>query len=302
MSELSSLRQIQYFIVLAEELHFGRAAQQLGLAQPALSQQIQRLEEILDCTLLERRPRVELTTAGKVFLSGCQRVLTELEVTVDSARRAASGKIGSLSIGVVASTLLLPAINQALRLFAESQPEVKLSVAAMDTADQLDALRSGRIELALMRDAVPASGFRYEELQRERLVMAIPSAHPLARRRGLKLAALREEPFILFPRQANPGIHDRITDTCRAAGFEPRVVQEVGDVQTRLGLVAAGLGVTITAASLQRLHDNIRFRNILEPDVWTSVILSSNSARSLSPPAAAFRRTLFSACANSGCR
>jgi DNA-binding transcriptional LysR family regulator len=293
MKVLPSSRQIHYFAVLAEEGHFGRAAERLGLAQPALTQQIQRLEELLDCTLLHRRPRVELTAAGEHFLAGSQRILADLESAVEAARRAGRGETGTLSLGLVASTLLLPSITDALREFATTHPAVRLEVAAMDTSEQLEALRRGRIELGLMRDPPSETFLRAETLLRERFVIAIPPSHRLARRRGVTLSSLKEEPFILFQRSVNPRLHDQITALCRAAGFEPRVVQEVRDVQSRLGMVAAGLGVTITAASLRRTQPAITFKTIVKPDAWTMVVVGSIADRPLSPPAAAFSRTLL---------
>jgi LysR family transcriptional regulator, benzoate and cis,cis-muconate-responsive activator of ben and cat genes len=287
-------RHISSFVILAEELHFGRASARLGIAQPALTQQINALEGWLECQLLHRRPRVALTEAGRIFLAGSQRVLEDLAVVTESTRRVGRGDEGTLAIGVVSSTLLLPSVTKAFRRFARQHPGVKLNVMSMDTVDQVEALKRGRIDLGLMRDPAPDPLLRHEEILREKFVMALPSNHRLARRKRLPLSALKDEPFVLFPRRVNPGIHDRIFAVCRAAGFEPQVIQEIEDVHARLGIVAAGLGVTVTAESLTRLHQTtLAFRTIDGPDVWTGVAIGSVAGRPLPPPADAFVRMVL---------
>lgn len=293
MSDLPTPRQLHYFTVVAAEKHFGRAAGRLGLAQPALTQQIQRLEELIGCRLFDRRPRVELTAAGEVFLARVERTLSDLGAAVETARRTARGEIGALSFGAVASALLFPPITAAFRRFSREQTGVRLDITAMDTAEQLEALTRRRIDLAIMRDPlVDATLLRVEQTYRERLIVALPAGHPLAGHTAMRVAQLAGESFLLFPRNTNPGLHDRITALCREAGFAPRITQEVGDVQARLGLVAAGLGVTITAAGLRRPHPALTFRTLREQEAWTAVIVGSSAGRALSPAAAAFCESL----------
>jgi DNA-binding transcriptional LysR family regulator len=289
MTILPTPRQLHYFATVAAEGHFGRAAERLGLAQPALTQQIQRLEALIGFRLFERRPRVELTAAGELLLARAERTLADLEGAIETARRTARGETGRLTIGAVASALLVRPITAAVRRFALEQGGVTLEITAMDTADQLEALTRRRIDLAILRDPlVDPALLRVERLFRERLIVALPSGHPLQGRAGVRLAQLAGESFLLFPRSSNPGLHDRITALCRSAGFSPRVTSETGDVQARLGLVAAGVGVTITAASLRRTHPALTFRTLREAEAWTSVIVGSYAGRPLPPAAVSF--------------
>lgn len=283
-----TLRQLRYLRVLGEELHFGRAARRLNMAQPALSEQIQRLEDVVGAPLLQRKPRVALTPAGQTLLLGAEKMISDLDLILESTRRAARGETGNLSVALVASTLLLPEITRAFRDYTARYPCVRLSISAMDSADQIEALKMGRVDLGILRDPPSNSQLWFEELARERFVIALPSGHPLSDARDLALAAVDKEKFIMFPRRVSPGIHDRILGLCRSAGFEPEIVQEVGDVQTRLGMVAAGVGITITAASLERLkYPEVAFKTIRAEGAWTPVALCGSTERPLTATAAA---------------
>lgn len=288
MTDALSQRQLRYFTVLADELHFSRAAERLGVPQPALSQQIGRLEKLVGCQLMQRRPRVELTEAGEMFVVGARQMLADMANTFDRTHRAARGETGSLSVGVVASTLQVPKIAGAFRTFSSRYPNVRLEVSAIDTADQLAALKDNRIDIAIVRDPPNEPWLASVLLVRERLKVALPAGHPVSTTQAFRLNDLANEPFILFARRVNPGIHDRILGACREAGLQSVVVtQEVDDVQARLGLVAAGLGWTIVAASVAAAkRSDLVFKSLSSSKTLTTVMLCSLARQELSAPAA----------------
>src|SRR3954453_15892050 len=199
------LRHLRYFVAVAEELHFGRAARRLQLAQPPLSRQIQGLEQELGVRLLERTKRhVELTPAGKVFLEHARKLLTEADHAVAAARRAARGEIGRLAIGFVGAATY-SALPELLRVFHTRFPDVELVLYEMTSAHQHDALREGRIEVGFVRPAIPDDTLARRVARGEPLVAALPAGHRLARRdEPIPLSDLAGEPFILFPRDPRP--------------------------------------------------------------------------------------------------
>ncbi len=246
------LRDLRYFVAIAEELHFGRAAERLYMTQPALSKQLRRLENELELQLLHRTKRtVELTAAGKAFLSEARRVLQQAEQAVQVAKRAARGEVGQLRIAFTASAMhgVLPEI---LKTFRDRYPKVKLDLTELCTLDQVEALRTEKVDVGFLHPPVDAPFLKLEPLQGESLVVALPQNHPLVERDRLPLEALANEPFILHPRYEGPVLYDQIIDLCRQAGFEPRVVHEEVKNQTRVGLVAAGMGITFVPESLQQ--------------------------------------------------
>jgi len=255
------LRHLRYFVAVAEELHFGRAAARLFIAQPPLSQQIQQLERELGVTLFQRTSRrVQITPAGEVFLAGARQTLTTLDAAVHSTRRAARGETGWLGIGFAASATydLLPAV---LHDFRAQFPEVELSLMELNAAEQSLALRERSIHVGFARPHAEEVDVVIEAVLREPFLVALPDAHPLAARPLLSLAMLAEEPFISFPEKPLPSYAQVVRAICEAAGFAPRVVQEVREMQTAISLVAAGLGIALLPASVQHLHrDGVVYR------------------------------------------
>jgi DNA-binding transcriptional LysR family regulator len=247
------LRQLRYFVAVAEELHFRRAAARLHMSQPPLSQQIRLLEEELGCRLLVRtRRRVELTPAGEAFLRDARIVLADLDAAVATARRIEAGQTGRLRISFVGSALvsLLPGIVQRFR---DARPHVEVQLRERSTVEQVHALASGAVDVGLLPLPIDETGLRVEALMRERMIAALPAGHPLARLKRISLARLAEEPFVLFPRAQAPGFHDRIITSLTATGSPPRVVQEAAEMQTIVGLVATGIGVSLVPASVEHL-------------------------------------------------
>lgn len=245
------LRQLRYFVAVAEELHFRRAAQRLHIAQPPLSQQIQKLERELGVELFRRtNRRVELTDAGRVFLEEARRTLTNAGHAVDAVRSAARGEVGWLRLGFVGSVSydLLPRL---LSEFRERYPGVQMELRQLTTEEQMEALEKGDIELGIARELEPANGLTIVPLLRERLFAALPAGHSLASREEVGLTELAEDSFITVPRREVPRLYDNFVYLCRAAGFDPKITQEALQYPTILGLVSAGLGVAIVPAVVQ---------------------------------------------------
>lgn len=250
------LRRLRYFVAVAEELHFGRAAERLGMCQPPLSQQIRKLEEEVGARLLRRgrgRRRVQLTEAGETLLAEARRILAHVDQTIQSAQRAGRGEVGTLQVGFIgsASCNVLPGI---LKTFRARFPGVTLALHEQPTEEQVHALRAGRIDVGLLRPPVPDASIRTELIFRERLVLALPTSHPLAGRRRVTLRALAGELFVLLPRRLGPSLYDQIVLTCRRAGFSPRVGQEAVEMHTIVSLVAAGMGVALLPASFRNVR------------------------------------------------
>jgi len=247
------LRHLRYFVAVAEELHFGRAARRLHIAQPPLSQQIRRLEAELGTELLRRsRRRVELTEPGRLLLEHARPLIADADGLEGLVRRAAGGEVGRLAVGFVGSATYraLPAL---VRAFRDRVPDVDLVLTELTSTPQVAALRARQIDVGIVRPPVVEDGLLLEPLVEESLVAAVSDAHPLAGRRRIAVAALADEPFVLFPRDVGTGLYDDVAGVCRAAGFEPRVVQQAGDMQTIVSLVSAGIGVSLVPASVTAL-------------------------------------------------
>lgn len=248
------LRHLHYFITVAEELHFSRAAERLHISQPPLSQQIRDLEEELGVKLFERTKRqVNLTEAGKVFLERSYQVLAQLEHAIAVTQQIGRGEIGQLAIGFVdsATYTVLPEI---LRVFREQFPAVELRLHEMTTAQQIQALHHKQVDIGIVRSAISESGLSVECLLHESLVLALPETHPFSTQIQLSLSSLADELFILFPAKMGPVFYEQIIHSCQQAGFRPKVAQEAAQMQTIIGLVAAGLGIAIVPASMQNFH------------------------------------------------
>jgi DNA-binding transcriptional LysR family regulator len=265
------LRHLWYFVAVADELSFSRAAVRVGIAQPPLSQQIQRMEDRLGCRLFERSARrVQLTEAGKLLAPEARRLLADAAHTAQLVRSAGRGEIGTLHIGYWASTLFSP-LPIAVRRFRERFSGVAVRLRELYPPDHIDAIRTGAIDIAIVREPEPVDGIAEQPVLIEPLVAALPADHRLARRRSIPPARLRDEPFVLFPREALPGLHDKLLALCRSAGFEPRVVQEVEAWNTIASLVEAGIGVSLIPASFEgRRTGGLVYRPLTGPQVRTT--------------------------------
>lgn len=256
------LRHLRYFLAVAEELHFGRAAARVHIAQPPLSQQIRQLEEELGVQLFKRTRRmVELTDAGKVFQKESYKVLESVERGIAKARLAGRGEAGWLSVGFIGSStyIVLPAI---LREFQRKYPDIELVLQEIESSEQNKALQDGRIHISIARFPKPDPELIFESIYREELIGAISTNHPLSKRKLLTLSEVANEPFILFPNQ--PSAHAENTLQIFAnAHLSPQIVQTVGEMHTALGLVAAGIGTTLVPSSMKNTQrEGITYINL----------------------------------------
>ncbi len=269
------LRHLHYFITVAEELHFSRAAERLHISQPPLSQQIRGLEDELGVKLFERTKRqVHLTEAGKVFLERSYLVLAQLEQAIAVTQQIGRGEVGQLVIGFVdsATYTVLPEI---LRVFREQFPAVKLRLHEMTTAQQIQALHHKQVDIGIVRSAISESGLSVECFLQESLVLALPETHPFSAQTQLSLSTLADELFILFPARMGPVFYEQIIHSCQQAGFRPKVAQEAVQMQTIVGLVAAGLGIAIVPASMQNFHrSGVIYRPLQEQIPKTGLYLT----------------------------
>ncbi len=268
------LRHLRYFIAVAEELHFGRAAERLHMAQPPLSQQIRQLEDELGFTLFYRTKRVvQLTEAGQIFLDEIRPLFRQLDRAIQRGQLASRGEVGQLVIGFVSSSMynVLPRI---LKTFRNQVPGVTLTLAELTTDQQMQQLSDGEIDVGLMRPPVDNPQFDTLLLLQESLVVALPAAHQLARQTTLALNTLAAEPFILFPRPLAPGLYDQIISLCQTAHFSPIVAQEAVQMQTIISLVAAEMGIAIVPASIQNLQrTGVEYRSINRQTPQASILL-----------------------------
>jgi DNA-binding transcriptional LysR family regulator len=246
------LRHMRYFVAIAEELHFGRAAERMHIVQPALSQQIGRLEEELGVQLLRRTKRkVELTEAGRAFLEGARDTLARADSAEKDAKRAAQGLTGKLVVAFIglACYNVLPEILGAYR---ERYPDVELVLHELTSAEQGKRLREGTIQVGFVRPPVDDEALCTETVVREPVVAILPENHPLADREMVPLEALAREPFIMVPRGREPNLYDLYVSMCRRAGFSPHVVQETNRIHTLVALVATGMGVAFASAAVTK--------------------------------------------------
>lgn len=253
------LRHLRYFVAVAEELHFGRAARRLHMAQPPLSQQIRALEEELEVLLFARSSRaVSLTPAGAAFLVEAKSVLSQVEQASRLARRIHLGQAGELCVGYM-DPVMDAVLCRALAAFRQQRPEVRLRLRGLSSPEQLAQLRAGRLDVGFIRLVEGPGGqdLRGQDLRglatrvvaREPYVLALPKGHRLARLSVVPLREAGSEPLILFPRAAMPALHEAMLAALRAGGASPEVAQEVSGKHASLSLVAAGFGVCLVPAS-----------------------------------------------------
>lgn len=248
------LRHLRYFVAVAEELHFGRAAERLRIAQPPLSRQIRDLERELGTPLFERGSRgVSLTVAGRAFLPEARLTIAQAERAQRTAQRAAQGEAGRLRVGFVDAATHSGILPDVLAFFRMHLPSIGLSLLEMDAVQQADALRDGRIDLAIVLSPPPDADrwLRVETVYSDPLILALPRGHRLASRARLSTADLANEAFLLFPRPVAPTLHDEIIARCRSARFSPRIVQEAVGWHTIVSLVSAGVGIAFVPRSLR---------------------------------------------------
>jgi len=282
------LRHLRSYVAVAEERHFRRAAERLHMSQPPLSQQIKTLEEALGVELLIRNRRgVEVTVAGEAFLEQARAVLAAMDQAVGVARRADQGELGQLSIGFVGSAMY-GRVPDVLRRFRTEHLGVHLTLRELGTAAQVDALVHGEIDVGFLRPPVSAEGIEIEHFADEPVVVVLPQDHHLVGMPSLTLVHLRRERFVQLSAAAAPGQHEAIHRALAAEGAAPLVVQEAEEMQTVVGLVASGLGVSLVPASVRALdrHDVV-YRDIVGPAPRVELAVAFRK-RDASPVVASF--------------
>ncbi|MCZ8147381.1 MAG: LysR family transcriptional regulator [Roseomonas sp.] len=275
------VRRLGHFLAVAEEGHFGRAAARLGISQPPLTAQIQALEAELGVQLLERTGKgARPTREGEALIPLARRLAQDAGELESLARELRAGRHAPVSIACVTSALFdyLPPLVRALQA---ARPEAAVSVRELDTTDAVEALRRGEVDLALLRLERDRHPVKLRPLGCDVLAAALPSGHPLAESEApLPLGLLADEPLLILPRGISPAYSDAMVAACRAAGFTPRVVREVGSAMAQLGFVAAGLGVALVSAGMARLRPpGVSFRDLEGPVHAVGVALAWNAER-----------------------
>ena len=259
------VEELHSLVVLADELHFGRASKRLFVSQPALSKQIRRLEEKVGGALFTRtRRKVEITEAGRVLLAGADKVLREDEAALNLAKEAVLGRAGTLRIGfgIASVSEILP---RTILRFRKTYSQVELKMRDMSTPAQIAALVEGSIDIGIVRLPIAHTELDSLPLFHEQLVVATSGSLSYNSRQGL--AALRNQPFVFFPRATSATLHDHVLGLCRGAGFSPTIVQEASELFTILNLVRAGLGVSLVPSAARRMGvPGVRFHDLGLPE------------------------------------
>lgn len=289
------LRHLRYFVCLAEELHFGNAAERLGISQPPLSQQVRALEDELGARLFDRTSRrVQLTEAGRLFLPQARETLAQAERAARVARQAHQGEIGRLRLGLSPSVPFITDVMDTLARYRRAFPQVSVELNELPRDEQIAGVERGTLDIGLVR-AFSAlelpSPMEAVHLQREGMVLAMRRDHRLANlERVLLLEDLQDEPLILFGSMNGAGFNEILLAHCEILGFRPKVTLEAGSFGALVGLTAAGLGITILSQSLARLNvDTLAFRHIEMP--FASQLLMFH-LRDGSPATLNFRRLI----------
>lgn len=276
------LRHLEGFLAIAEELHFGHAADRLHIAQPALSQQIRVLEKELGVQLFDRSTRsVSLTSAGHAFLGPVRKVLADVDIAKRAAIRGSSEIVGRVSIGFAgaSSRSAVPILARAVRA---REPGIELVLHGQTYAGEAaQKVSEGKLDIGFARNPVGASGLNSHIYEREALLAALPSDHPLADQDEIRVANLAGEPFVTFPGTGGSSVRDALVHAAMNAGFSPRIVQEAPDSYTILGLVAAGVGVTMTVSSVKHIDTpGLVYKTFVDgpPDIDAVIVWKQDEA------------------------
>ncbi|MGF6918465.1 LysR substrate-binding domain-containing protein [Paraburkholderia sp. 40] len=251
------LRHLRYFVVVAEERHFTRAAERLGIGQPPLSLQIQRLERDIGAQLFRRLSRgVELTEAGELLFDNARQILAQVDRTCADVQRLSRGELGHLRVGFAGATYFQSLVPAIIREYRGQHPDVTVSPEQSNTPSLVDGLLEGRVDVAFIRPPImSADALEVELLVKEDMVVALPHTHPLAQSgAAVSLSALAGETFILFPRSIGAGLYDAVTGACQRAGFIPRLGQEAPQITSIVPMVGAGFGVSIVPRSTSQIR------------------------------------------------
>ncbi|WP_206957854.1 LysR family transcriptional regulator [Trinickia acidisoli] len=273
-----NIRHLQYFVVLADELHFRRSAERLGITQAPLSLGIQTLEEDLGARLFHRtRREVTLTEAGLALLDDARAILARIEQARESVWEAVSGDVGRLRLGFTNACSLSPFFPKLIHAYRTRRPKVAITLVELSSARQLEAIEQRELDVGLLR--APLSGSPasvvLSPLYTEPLLLAVQSRHRLAKARNVCIADLRDEPFIAYPRKAGVAVHEQTLSLCAKRGFEPKILQEAQQASTLVGLIATGLGMALVPASLRAIAvPGVTFRTLADDDTTTTLYVA----------------------------
>jgi DNA-binding transcriptional LysR family regulator len=278
------LRHLRYFVAVGEEQHYGRASRRLRVAQPALSRQIQDLEEEVGFKLFDRLPRgVKLSAAGKLFLDDARRILQEVSEAAARAARVARGQSGTLRVGFAENASWRGVVPDSFRRFREHQPDAELQLKPAASLEQLEAIRSGRLDAGFL-NFMPKADPELDQLlvARHHVELAVPIRHPLAKLKKLRLRDLTDAPFAWFPRWANPAFYDRMMLACYRGGLKsPHIVQEGFNEATILSLVSTGLGVGwVLGTARWRCPETVAILPVIDLNVPLTLALAWRSDNS----------------------
>jgi DNA-binding transcriptional LysR family regulator len=290
------LRHLRYFLAVAEERQFTRAAARLHMQQPPLSQQIQELEQELGFPLFLRQPRgVELTAPGEAFAEHARAALRMLEQGVTHARRVAQGQVGRVRIALTSSAAFHPLAPAAIRNFREAYPDITVELSEINAAEIIEMMSTGQVDVAILRKPIETpADLRFELLAQERMLLVLPLGHPLIGRRDVSLDALAGEPFIFVRRPGAPGMYADFIRACEARGFTPRVADEVPRMVTAINLVAAGGGVSLVPASMQRYRqESVRYCRVAGDAAFRAPLHLVTRPGTQSPAAGRFRERVL---------
>ncbi len=275
------LRHLRYFIAVAEELNFRRAAERLHISQPPLSLQIKALEEEVGGTLFERtKQHVFLTPAGLVFLKHARHVLDEADKAKLSVKQALSGEVGELRIGLTPSSEFQPYLPATIQSFRAKYPGIVLTLTEMTSSAQIAAIAEHKLDLGVVRKPSGRllSGVRLARLSTDPALLAMHESAPFTKKTQLQIAELKNLPLVCLSRASGAGLHEFVTGSCWAAGFTPNIVQEVREVSTMIALVAAGFGAAIIPAPLRRLQlDRVVYRPLSGKGTRTDLFVADHS-------------------------
>ena len=247
------LRHLRYFLAVADELHFGRAAERVHVAQPAISQQIRRLEAEIGTELFHRNRReVRLAPAGEALRDYAVRAIDEVNDGVEAARRAARGEIGNLTVGFL-ETAASTIVPRAVRQFRAARPDVNLTLRELGVGAQIDDLQAGRLDVGIIRPPADADDLLFERIIDEKLIAAVPSGHPLAGRDQITARTVVDQPLVLLSREVVPGLYDQVLAIRQEESGSGVIAQEATSIQAVLGLVSAELGISVMPASVRSL-------------------------------------------------
>jgi DNA-binding transcriptional LysR family regulator len=272
------LRQLKYFVAVAEELHFTRAAERLRMAQPPLSRQINQLERELKVRLFRRTKRkVELTQAGALFLPQALETLRQAELALLTAQRAERGEVGLLNIATTSSMPFMDLLPRILHAYRQSFPHVHVVLQEQNTSEQLANLYEGAVDIGFLRLPVRVLPERIsvETIHSEPLCLALREDHPLASARDIDLRRLENEALIMYPADLGGGLHDLCVSLCKNAGFVPKVEQEAKTVPVAVSFAAAGLGLAFVPASIRNVHTpGVIYRPLKQPSAKAEIAIA----------------------------